>query len=115
MIIRLITNENIWIPTPKLFLNIFKQTGLEVASKRDEDIINKILNDQSQKEHDDPWDFNIKLKFNVLNSLNQAVPCSVSIIKNRKNDGCVSCIVISTESDKVIIKDFDYKFTSADL
>jgi hypothetical protein len=114
MIIRLINDEDIWIPTPKLFLNIFNQTGLEVASKRDEDIINKILNLQNQKKHD-PWDFNIKLRFNVLNSLNQAIPCSVNIIKNRKNDGCVSCMVISTESDKIIIKDFDYKFTSDDL
>lgn len=114
MIIKLINDDGIWIPTPKLFFNIFNKTGLELASENDREHITKSLDTELETEHD-VWFFNIKLRFNVLNSSGKSVPCNVRIIKNRKNDGCTSCITIATESDKVNIKDFDFNFTKEDM
>lgn len=114
MIVRMINDDGIWIPTPKLFLNILDNTGLKLASEKDKDnIINK-LNQETTIDHG-VWDFNIRLRFNVYCSDGNVVPCSVRIIKSRKDDNCTACIVFRSKSDRLTIKDFDYKFGKEDL
>lgn len=114
MIVRLINNENIWIPSPKLFFNIFDKTGLEFSTDDDRNILIDRLNEELHKDHS-VWFFNIKIKFNVKSS-NGSVPCDIRIIKNRKDEENIpGCIIFSTESDLVVFKDFDFEFTSKDL
>jgi hypothetical protein len=113
MIVRLINKDDIWIPTPKLFFDILKKTGLEFATNIDKDIVTEKLIEENEVEHS-VWFFNIKIKFNVKSSKG-SVPCDVQIIKSRKDDDISGCIVFSTESDLVVFKDFDYEFAKEDL
>jgi len=109
MIVRLINNQEIWIPSPKLFFDIFNKTGLVLASDSDRDIIIERLTEELEKDHN-AWFFNVKLNFNVKSS-NGSVPCEVRILKARKTDedSCAGCIVFSTESDMIVFNDFDYQ------
>lgn len=115
MIVRLINKQNIWIPSPKVFFNIFDKTGLTLASDSDRDIINERLTEELEKDHS-VWFFNIKIKFNVKSS-NGSVPCEVRILKSRKvdEDFCTGCIIFSTESDSIVFKDFDFEFDESDM
>ena len=113
MIVRLINKDDIWIPTPKLFFNIFDMTGLNFATDEDKEIVTNKLIEENEKDHS-VWFFNIKIKFNVKSSKG-SVPCTVRIIKDRKDDDITACIVFATESDLVIFKDFDYEFNKEDL
>lgn len=115
MVIKLINNENIWIPTPKLFFNIINETGMQIASAKDkEDITNSLNNILNSDKIRDPWFFNIRLFFYVL-SMEGKESCDVRIVKSRKDDNCTSCIIISTATDLINNRDFDYNFTSNDL
>ena len=115
MIARLINKDDndIWIPTPKLFFNIFEKTGLSFASDKDKDIVTEKLLNEIETEHS-AWFFTIKIKFKVKNSKGN-VPCSVQIIKSREDDNVASCIVFSSRSDQLLFEDFDYEFSKEDL
>ena len=115
MIVRLINKDNtfLWIPTPELFFKILDKTGLEFATDEDKELVANKLIEENEKDHH-AWFFNIKLKFNVKSST-EPVPCDVRIIKDRKDDDIISCIVFSTKSDRIGFKDIDYEFTNEDL
>ena len=114
MIVRLINKEGIWIPTPKLFFDIFDKTGLSFADKVDKNIVETKLNEENEKSQS-VWFFNIKIKFNVKTSNGGIAPCRVQIIIDREDDDITSCIVFYTTSDLARFDDFDYEFTSEDL
>ena len=113
MIVRLINKEDIWIPSPKLFFDIFEATGLSFATEDDKDIVVNKLTEEMESDHN-AWFFKIALKFNVKSS-NGSVPCNVRIIKDRVNDDISGCIVFHTESDLVKFEDFDWEFSKEDL
>lgn len=114
MIVRLINDDGVWIPTPKLFLDILSKTGLRLASDKEKNIIIDKLNQETTIDHG-VWDFNIRLRFDVFSSDSRTVPCNVRIIKSRKDDNCTACIVFRSKSDQLTIKDFDYTFGKEDL
>jgi len=116
MIVKLINEDGIWIPTPKLFFKIFEKTGLKVNSQDDKDIIERRLNEELKKSHDG-WDFNIKFSFNIKDG-DEYTLCKTRIIKNKNKDDISSgCIVFSSHrkhADREEL-DFDYEFTKEDL
>ena len=116
MIIRLINEDNIWIPSFKLFSSIMNRVGLEYYSEEDKEIAEKKINEEYNKEHD-VWFFNIKFNFNIKDKdSDDPLNCIVRIIKNRINDGCSGCIMLVPDRPQGPDEmNFDFKFSKYDL
>lgn len=117
MIVKLINEEKLWIPTPKLFFKILNEAGLETYSASDNEIIEKKLTEAVKKDYSG-WTFAIKFAFNIKDGDFCAL-CQVRIVQNKtiKEDNCTGCIVLATHrnhSDREEL-DFDFKFTKEDM
>jgi len=108
MIVRLINNKEKWIPTPKVFFDILDKIKLEPTTDEDRQLITDRLEEELTTNHN-AWFFNVKLSFNVKSSTG-SVPCDVRILKDRTSDNVAGCIVFATESDLVLLSDFDYNY-----
>lgn len=115
MIVKMINDQGIWIPSVKLFLNIMKAAGLQIV---DEHIYKPIIQDKfiEAEESTDPWEFKITFVVEVKSSKGP-VPCNVRIIRNRdfEKDGCSAVIMFVTKTDIVLKMNMEYKFEEEDL
>ena len=109
MIVKMINKkDNAWIPSLKQFLEILKQSGLELKEGQEKYIEEKLLKNKD-KEKSDCWFFNIKFKIEVKSSEGYD-KCDIRIIKNRvvEDDRCTGCIIMSSDTDIVNDMNFDY-------
>lgn len=117
MIVKLINEEKLWIPTPKLFFEILKEAGLETYSASDNEIIEKKLIEAAKKDYSG-WAFVIRFAFNIKDG-DFATLCQTRIIQTKedKGDNCTGCIVLSTHRNHPDREelDFDFKFTKEDM